>query len=315
MAATITSTAGFSDSEAGALALVVTELGQNLVKYAQAGQLVFRLLDENGTKGLEVMSLDSGPGMRDIPQSLSDGYSSSGTMGAGLGAVKRISTSFQIYSLPNVGTGIVARVLAPHNAPIRNHQSLDIGVINVAMPGQDVCGDSWFVSQNAKRAVLMVVDGLGHGPFAEEAANEAVKSIKEDCSLGVTEMLSKVHNSLRSTRGAVLAAATVDLEKGDVKYAGIGNITASISGATTSQHLVSMNGTAGLAASIKPFDYEWPRTGILIMSSDGLANHWKLGTYPGLNNADTSLIAGILYQNYYRGRDDVTVLVARWSQI
>jgi len=307
----ITRDLGFSPHETGIAALIVTELGQNLVKYGQNGQLVLRKMN-GADEGLEVLSLDSGPGMGDIPRSLSDGYSTSGTPGTGLGAVKRKSSLFDIYSAPSLGTAIVSRVLRAGSKPSR--MPLEIGVVCVPLRGQNVCGDSWAVYQDAERAVIMLVDGLGHGPDAAEASGEAVKTFDRHSNLDVATILTNVHEALRSTRGAVVAAAEVELSTGKVQFSGVGNICSRIVEWSTSQHMVSLNGTAGLAAKFKVFDYDWARSGVLIMCSDGLTTHWRLSAFPGLIAAHPSLIAGILYQNFYRGRDDVTVMAARWNQ-
>jgi len=50
---------------------------------------------------------------------------------------------------------------------------------------------------------------------------------------------------------------------------------------------------------------------MLVLHSDGLVSHWSLDAYPGLAARDPSLIAGILYRDFTRGRDDVTVVVAK----
>jgi hypothetical protein len=47
------------------------------------------------------------------------------------------------------------------------------------------------------------------------------------------------------------------------------------------------------------------------MYTDGLGSHWDINAYPGLKNRHPSLLAGILYRDFGRRRDDVTVVVAR----
>lgn len=62
---------------------------------------------------------------------------------------------------------------------------------------------------------------------------------------------------------------------------------------------------------IQPYTYSWLPGGLLVMHSDGLGMQWRIERYPGLINKHPSLIAGILYRDFQRGRDDVIVLVAR----
>jgi hypothetical protein len=76
--------------------------------------------------------------------------------------------------------------------------------------------------------------------------------------------------------------------------------------------MVSYNGTVGHEVrKIQEFTYQWPQQGLLVMHSDGLKTQWRLDRYPGLMHKHPSLIAGVLYRDFNRGRDDVTVLVAR----
>jgi hypothetical protein len=75
------------------------------------------------------------------------------------------------------------------------------------------------------------------------------------------------------------------------------------------------NGIAGHEARrIHEFSYPFPDDGLLVLHSDGLKSQWSLDGYPGLAERDPALIAGILFRDFNRGRDDVTVVVARVSR-
>jgi serine/threonine protein phosphatase PrpC len=193
-------------------------------------------------------------------------------------------------------------------------EALEIGAVCVPLAGQDVCGDTWMFCQDAHHAVMMVVDGLGHGYEASVASQAAVTAVESDWIGDVEGLATRVHETLRPTRGAVAGIAAVDLSDARINYVGIGNISASITEWDVALHMVSMNGTAGLAASIKSFRYHWAKDGILVMTSDGITNHWKLSSYPGLCTSHPSIIAGVLYQHFCRGKDDATALVVRWKQ-
>ena len=65
--------AGLDESVVGHLALVTTELATNLVKHAKGGELLLRRLGAGGTGGLEVLSLDKGPGLFHVARSLGAG--------------------------------------------------------------------------------------------------------------------------------------------------------------------------------------------------------------------------------------------------
>jgi hypothetical protein len=75
--------------------------------------------------------------------------------------------------------------------------------------------------------------------------------------------------------------------------------------------MVSQNGTVGHAVrKIQEFEYAWAEDASLILHSDGLATRWDLDRYPGLSARNPGLVAGLLYRDHRRDRDDVTVIVA-----
>lgn len=312
-AARLTLEAGLAENERAAVALIITEIGNNLVKYGKSGRLVLRILAEIDVPGFEVLSLDQGPGIPDIAKSLADGYSTGGTTGNGLGAVQRMSDLFEIYSSPQCGTAILSRVYSASKRPADGN--VDIGAICVPIAGEQRCGDSWGILEGDGRACLMLVDGLGHGAIAAEAADEAVRVFHDYAhSDRPAEIVSTAHTALRSTRGAVMAVADARLDDGSVTYAGVGNIAGSIAHDSGVQHMVSVNGTVGLVAKPKEFSYRWPPGGILILTSDGIQTRWQLDRFPGLLRKHPAIIAGMIYQYYARVRDDATVVALRLSK-
>ena len=165
--------AGLDETARGRVALVATELATNLARHAQGGMLLLRQL-EGESIGVELLSVDRGPGM-ELTRSLADGFSTGGTAGTGLGAVRRISDVFDAYSRPGGGTVLLARVAGPGGAGSPSGASLSVGVVCAPAPGEDRSGDSWAVGRHPGRFRLLLVDGLGHGPVAADAAAEAVR--------------------------------------------------------------------------------------------------------------------------------------------
>jgi anti-sigma regulatory factor (Ser/Thr protein kinase) len=297
--------------QTGKLALVTTEISTNLIKHAGGGQLLLRSLTEEEGGGIEVLALDKGQGILDVPQSSQDGYSTAGTPGGGLGAIRRLSASFDLYSLANSGTALVAR--AGRQLPIQKRpKSVELGVVCLPKPGEKVSGDGWDIAYCGERRLFLAVDGLGHGLSAFEASQKAIGLFRKNLDHNPATILETLHNGLRSTRGAVLAVVEIDVERNQLKMAGIGNISAMILFSGNGRHLVSLNGTVGRdIRRIQEFTYAWPEDALLVLHSDGLDTHWNLRGYPGLETRHPSLIAGILYRDHCRGNDDVTVLAAR----
>ena len=299
---------GLDESEAGKVALVVSEAATNLVKHAGGGEILMG--PSSAADGVAVLSLDRGPGMSNVAAALRDGFSTAGTTGTGLGAISRAATRFDIHSVPGGGTALIASIAAARSrAPSTR---FEVGGVSVARPGELVCGDAWASAAMADGVKLMVVDGLGHGSAAHEAAASAVRAFHETATRSVAEILEAIHSALRPTRGAAVAVAAVDAGRRLITFAGIGNVGGSIVSDGPARSMVSHGGIAGHGTPrIQVFTYPWPAAGLLVLFSDGISTHWSLDTYPGLRQRDPTLIAGVLYRDFVRGRDDATVAIAR----
>jgi hypothetical protein len=290
------------------VALVATEMSTNLAKHGREGKILLQVAPSTPQGLLEIVALDRGPGIADVARAMRDGTSTAGTPGTGLGAIRRVATCFDLYST-SAGTAVLAR-LSPTGAAART--GFEIGAVCVPYPGEEVCGDGLSVAQRDGRVVVMVVDGLGHGPLAATAAARAAEIFGVHCELPPVDLMQRLHEGMRSTRGAAGALAEIDARRGVVRYCGVGNIAATIlvDGATRS--LVSHHGTLGHdARRIAEFQYPWTADSTLVLNSDGLVSNWTLTRYPGLGDRAATLIAAVLYRDCRRQRDDTTVVVLR----
>ena len=303
---------GFNETEQGKVGLVVTEVATNLVKHAKDGVLLLQARTQDGILGIEILALDKGPGMSHIDRCLRDGFSTAGTLGNGLGAISRLSAFFDIYSVPDEGTALLSQLWASPLPTQHPRERLELGAVCLPIHKEKVSGDAWASYQSADRSLLLVADGLGHGPQAALASLEAVRMFQDNAHRRPQAIVEAAHGAMRSTRGAALAIAEVDLASKTVSFTGIGNISGTLLGSERNHSLVSLNGTVGHEVrKIQEFTYPWSPETLLIMHSDGLKTQWRLERYPGLIHKHPSLIAGVLYRDFNRGRDDVTVLVAR----
>lgn len=303
----------FDEATIGQVSLIVTEAGTNLVKHGGGGQLLLRVVDDSDRPQLEVIALDRGPGIANVMQSLEDGYSTTGSPGTGLGALRRLSSVFDIYSRQGHGTAVLARI--GDRARPREPESprrVVIAGICLPKPGEEACGDAWEEERRVSGMTLLVTDGLGHGLGAAEAAKESVSAFRSMRGQRPGARLEAIHAALRSTRGAAVAITDVDLDTRVVRFAGLGNISARLVTDGRVRHLVSHNGTAGHAARrIDEFTYPWTPQDVLVMHTDGLATQRDLSAYPGLVERHPSLVAAVLYRDFARERDDTAVVVAR----
>ena len=300
-----------SPSRRGDAAIVATELATNLMRHARDGRMLLQVMSHGVSRWLELLSVDGGPGMTDVQRCLQDGYSTVGTPGNGLGAVKRLADEFDVHSMPGKGTVIVARI-ATSTAP---STVFTVGAVCLPFPGEDVCGDTWRSVEREQEIAVIVADGLGHGPEAAVAARLAGGAF-EDEPFGTPEQFYQLaHRSLKGSRGAALARAVIG-PSGDVQYSGIGNIAGSLVGTERSRGMASDNGTVGvqIRSHVSAFSHVMPAPGVLLMHSDGITSRWSFDQYPGLLLRHPAVIAGVLSRDFLRGRDDATMLVVSRSR-
>jgi anti-sigma regulatory factor (Ser/Thr protein kinase) len=302
----------FKEKESGKLAIIVTELASNLIKYAgPTGELLIQSIQDGQKNGIQILSLDKGPGIANVAQCLQDGYSTQQTAGTGLGAISRLATVMSIYSLPGKGTLVFTQLEVDPPLSLKGGH-YETGAIHVPITGEEVCGDAWVVEPVANNLLCMVADGLGHGPEAALASERACQTLSDNKELSLVALLDKINKALYKTRGAAIAIAKIEPEQKAVRFIGVGNISAQLVLKQKSHHLASRDGIVGLYARPgQEILYAWEPDALLIMHSDGLMSRWSLNDYPALAGRPSTLIAGILYRDFNRNNDDATVLVAR----
>lgn len=302
---------GADEKFSGKAAIVATEMARNIVRHGGGGELLIREIPDAKQSSIELLALDQGPGMRNVAECLSDGYSTIGTAGTGMGSIKRLADCFELYSVLHRGTVVWARLCT---TPLtETSEQFEIGAVSIAVEGEQVCGDGWAAIVAPGTLRVIVADGLGHGPFAEEAAREAIAVFRSYPRAAVAEVLELAHSALLKTRGA--AAALVDLRPGErqVINVGVGNVSARLVTAGRAKNLVSDNGTLGAnVRKMHSFSQPWSDDMLLVMHTDGIGTQWSLDDYPGLAHRHPSLIAGVLYRDFKRTRDDATVVVIRY---
>jgi anti-sigma regulatory factor (Ser/Thr protein kinase) len=298
----------FSETQAGELALLATEASRNVLLHGGGGQVVLTGSRNSGQTAARILAMDKGPGIADLAKAASDGYSTAGTMGGGLGAMRRMAGLLEIFTSRG-GTIVLVQV-----GQTEQKGQLEVAGLAVPYPGERHCGDAWVCACSEDRTVSLLVDGLGHGWEAAEAAQEAVAIFRKRWQSHPGEMMAYIHDGLRKTRGAVAAVVEIHPREGSLVYAGVGNISAVVLSRGTSRNLVSHNGTLGVAAPrIQEFKSEWPPDGVLVVHSDGLLSRWDLSssTYPGLLARHPALIGGALLRDFRRQRDDASVVVVK----
>jgi anti-sigma regulatory factor (Ser/Thr protein kinase) len=292
-------------------ALVATELSTNLLKHSTTGgQILYRAVGEEVGifTSIEILSIDKGRGIPNISKAFTDGFSTAGSPGNGLGAIQRMSDSMEIFSADKRGTVISTqvrpRISSTKLAPPR------VRTICVPLEGYDISGDYVVVVSKGGKLHIMLADGLGHGTEAAEASHRAAAVFRKNVTCELPEMMRQIHEALNLTRGAAVALASYDPAARWLKYVAVGNIDSRICTGTEARGCGCLNGTAGLRMpTLVEFEYSVPAGAAFVMHSDGLSSRWTFKDYPGLSLQTPGVIAGLLFRDFARKRDDATVLV------
>jgi len=301
-------TVGMSETAVGQLAIVASEIATNLARHADRGRMHLGLRHESGAVGVRIVATDHGPGMSDVAASSRDGHSTAGTLGIGLGAIGRLADEFDIYSLPDRGTVLVATMW---QAPPGAGTGWVAGVTR-AIAGEAVCGDAYAGRDTGTRRQVVLCDGLGHGVLAARAASAAIDAFLSAPDSGPRDVLSHVSRSIRHTRGAV--AAVAELTDDRIRFAGVGNVFAAVVRDTVRQIMVSSPGIVGHQhRDIREFDYAATPGAMVVLHSDGVSDRWRLEDYPGLLTRPPVVVAATLLRDAGHRHDDAAVLVARAS--
>jgi anti-sigma regulatory factor (Ser/Thr protein kinase) len=305
--------AGFSSTKIAEIDIVVAELVSNLVKHAGGGQLLVKLVEERGIQGIEIIAIDNGVGMLDVTRMVADGVSTKNTLGQGLGAMKRLSQVFQVYSLKDWGTVILIRVFDEEFPYVKKKPISDIRFLNVPIKGEKKSGDGFFHKSTEKHVMLFLGDGLGHGKDAEAAVLKAGLAFQECKETNPVEMIRYINTAVKKTRGLVGTVAIFDLEELKWKICGVGNITTKIVNGLIAKNYMSYNGILGYniptTINFQQIDYEKDQQ--VIMFSDGIKSRWDNIKYPAILRYDPSILTASIFKDYSRNTDDVSVATCK----
>ncbi|RFU40064.1 transcriptional regulator [Actinomadura logoneensis] len=303
---------GFTGERLGRVQLAVTEAATNLVKHAVRGEMLVRVSRRGGDAAIEFVCFDRGPGIADVPGARLDGYSTSGTLGVGLGAIERIADASGLYSASEAGTVLFARFHQPDGAATVTDPPF--AGLTRPIEGEEECGDAYAARLHEGTVYAMVCDGLGHGPLAARAAQEAVRVMREAVlPAAPADLLRQVHDRLGSTRGGAVAVAAVQPSAGTVRFAGLGNVAGWVLGGDRRRGMISVPGIAGAGRRpLREHVYDLPPGGAVVMHSDGLTDKWDGASLPALDR-DPLLVSAELMRGAGVRHDDRCVLTVTTS--
>jgi len=298
----------FPAARADSLALAVTEAASNLYKHARQGALLLSVNRDADAPGIDLVTIDSGPGLRDVSAAMQDGHSTAGTLGIGLGAIRRLADFCDLYSVPGHGTALVARFWPVSREPVSREPSIRSAGLIRPIAGEVECGDAFGVLRTDDAVTAVLCDGLGHGPLAAAAAAAALAAVLGEPASEPVTLLERAHRRMSGTRGGAVAVVQVSRER--ARFAGLGNVAAFILSAGSRKSMLSVPGIAGYQArAFRQFEYEVPPGAAVILHSDGISSRWEAAAVPGVETKDPLLIAAVLLAEAGIHRDDAGVVV------
>lgn len=306
------SEAGIREARINALDLIVAEMTSNLFKYSDDGEILMGVFPNGGSPYIELISIDNGPGMANPAKMMIDGVSTSNTLGHGLGSMKRLSDTFELYSQVGWGTVVLSRVYDdPEKAKVKN--DVIIRPIVVAKPGETTSGDGFVYKKTDKYIKMMLADGLGHGPEANKAINEAAAAFRVFPDYSPADTLRFIHTSIKKTRGAVINIIGYDYAAKTWTSSGIGNIAARMIGPVNFRNHMSYNGIVGhnIPGTINDQQYPADQYNQVMLCSDGIKTRIDLAKYPQMYKYDLTIFAAVIYKDHARKTDDMSVVMAK----
>jgi anti-sigma regulatory factor (Ser/Thr protein kinase) len=310
---TLTLNAGFSPQKVGEIDIIVAELVSNLVKHGGGGRVAVKLEVEKDNTLLELICIDSGKGMADVNRMMVDGVSTKNTLGQGMGAMKRLSHLFQVYSMKDWGTVTLIRIWKNDPALFNPGPLSQIRSVIIPKPGETACGDGFFYKATTDTISFFLGDGLGHGPEAEKAITQAGEAFMKCHEKDPASVIRYINSSVRKTRGLVGTVVSLDIKERKWRICGIGNIQTRIAEGIELKGYMAYNGIIGLNLpnTLKTHEMPYENGQLLLMCSDGIKSRWDIFRYQHIMRYDLSILCAAVLKDFSRNTDDAAVVACR----
>jgi negative regulator of sigma-B (phosphoserine phosphatase) len=191
--------------------------------------------------------------------------------------------------------------------------SLDRGIAGAAHEGETRSGDVAVFHPTAKGALACVIDGLGHGPEAADAAERCAGVVREHAEADARDLMQACHEALLETRGVVMTVAWFDLERSELCWAGVGNVDARLvrSGPELREEVALVfGGVLGYRMPrVRPATMSLARGDLLVMITDGI----DAAISPALaGGGSAQALASRILDIHGKGSDDALAAVIRY---
>jgi anti-sigma regulatory factor (Ser/Thr protein kinase) len=289
------------------LATLASELATNIVKYGGRGAITISSRDLVRSLDVLIEARDEGAGISDVQAAMTDGFSTGGSLGLGLPGVRRMADEFRIDSTPGIGTFVAVRKQVAKVA----HQTAEVGQAFRPFPGQLRCGDRTVLLRDEKSLWLGIIDGLGHGNAAADAADRAAAVLASRFPSDL-QLMDEVHRALEHSAGAVMGLLQVWLADGSFVYRGVGN-TGAVRCVGDPWHGVSRDGVVGLRPPSDRLQRGRLALGdLLLLSTDGISEQQARPMLASRRDLPAQTLADLVLNQLAKPHDDAACIVLKW---
>ena len=293
------------------VALIASELTHNQLAHAKQGYFAVSAVERRGVRGLEVIAADIGPGIESPRRAIQDeNPPTSGSLGAGLGAVSRMADEVEFDNRMFEGACIVARKFEAAAA-----SCCETAIMGRPYPGEVISGDDAVFFQSDSTFVAAVSDGLGHGPEAREASNRAIESLLQRREMELGDLVTALNTDLAATRGCVMSIIRFDKMRRTMESVCAGDVHAHLYHSREAHFFTP----TPVVLATGHFQKQRIRVetvpvepgSVLVIFTDGLKSRTNLKGQLDVLRQPAITIAQHLLENDSRPDDDALVLVAR----
>jgi negative regulator of sigma-B (phosphoserine phosphatase) len=195
-------------------------------------------------------------------------------------------------------------------------EALERGVAGAPLEGHDRSGDLAVFVGTEQGGLACVIDGLGHGDPAADAAEKAAEVIRAHAESPVQALLDSAHAALQQTRGVVMTLAAFDLERSELSWTGVGNVEARLvragdgAGARFDSPLVFAGALGYSLPRVKPHTLPFAPGDAVVFVTDGIEADFSTtlaGSVPAQELAER------VYARHGKGTDDALAVVVRYA--
>jgi anti-sigma regulatory factor (Ser/Thr protein kinase) len=296
------------------VALIASEVTHNQLSHARHGYFAVKPIECDNVKGLEAIAADIGPGIKKPSVAIQDEYSTAGTLGAGLGALCRISDEVAFDNRIDEGLCIIARKFEKPAVS----RCCETAIMGRPFPGEVISGDDASFFESQSNFIAAVADGIGHGPDARTASNRAMEGLGSKVDWKLEDIVVSLNQELSGTHGCAITIIRYDKAFRTAECVSLGDVQAHL------YHLKDAHFFTPTPLVLAAGQFQKQRVrvekvavqpgSLLVMFTDGLKSRTTLKGQLEVLRQPPIAIAEHLLENYSRPDDDALVLVVRFPR-